>query len=40
MAQGPEAAETKLSASAAWTGPQADWRPAEEEEMKEHHVKK
>lgn len=27
----PGAAETRPSASAAWTGPRADWRPEEEE---------
>lgn len=29
-----EGAETGPSASAAWTGPRADWRPKEEEEVK------
>lgn len=30
-----EGAETRPSASAAWTGPRADWRPKEEEEEEE-----
>lgn len=34
MARGPEAAGTTLFASAAWTGPRADWRPEEETEEK------
>lgn len=40
-AAGREAAETTLSAPAAWTGPRAGWRSAgrEEEEEEEHHVK-
>lgn len=29
-----EGAETGPSASAAWTGPRADWRPKEEEDVK------